>query len=175
MNKKAGFLATFIIDSIAFLLFIVIAIIFFFLLKVTAASEITAAIEGKYQQATTTYLLLGMLRTPIPDELIPQLTPLVPLFERHTDIWQGKTYGEFLDRLYTLNPSLRKLLATALTKALFEDTLFYPTQLKIKYPDKQIIQIEMVAGVIVTDPERIVNMKIPLSDGNIAEVSLYEQ
>ncbi len=183
MNKK-GFLATYIIDMIAFLLFVIVAVIFFVLLKVGAAGEIKATIQGQDQLASTNIALLSMLRTPLPQPFVVDIKDeysrraLEQHLQKHPEIVQGETYADFLQNaeVSISRPETRNTIVRFVTESLFANTFGTPAQFSIKYPDDPLpAKAEWNKPVVIDiiEQERIATARLPLPGGKAATVTLF--
>lgn len=183
MNKK-GFLATYIIDMIAFLLFVVIAVIFFVLLKVSAANEIKATIQGQDQLVSTNIALLSVLRTPIPYPFIINLADeyarkaLEEYLQKHPEVLRGETYADFLQNAETTitRPETRSAIVRHVTESLFAGRFSTPVQFSIKYQDDPLpakVEFNKPVVIDVLEQDKIVSALVPMPGGKAATVTLF--
>jgi len=189
MNNKGAFLATYIIDILAFLLFIIIAVIFFFLLKAATSGQIEVVIQGKSQVDSTSRVLTNMLRTSIPESFTNDIvsmqlgtdptlgTQLQKYLIKRPQLWQDKTYGEFIQAYGDLaaadetRPETRDFTIRLVTQALFSKNIRAPMELRIQYPKSVLIKANIKA--LVVDESKLARTKIPLDRGEFAETALY--
>jgi len=174
MNKKGAFLASYAIDLLAMLLFVMTAIIFFILFNVGTTKDITATIQGHEQQTATSITLLNIMRVPFPDDFPSRIAEpkLHAMMEAQPGWWKGRTFGDFLQDVEAFAPGQRRDVISLASDALFKNVITQPTQMTVEYPDGEFIRMEFVQGVVVYE-DKVAKTVIPLPSGKLATVTLY--
>jgi len=175
MNKRGAFIATYIVDLLAWILFIVIAIVFFFLLK-ASESGIEVTIEGRERADATQLTLHQMLRAQIPDGFVATIPAdwnvLKGELEKDPALLSGGTFGSFLQNAAGIEKRKREFMVRATATVLFDKQFTTGTGWSIQYPGSQPI-IANFKGPIMAINEKIGIAQLPLPDGSIAEVRLF--